>query len=226
VSAAAAFSAHAPAYTAQRRRLVPGFDAFYGAVIDVLGLLERPPQRVLDLGAGTGLLSARVANALPGVRIDLLDGSEPMLREARERLGDAVEAVHVADMAGELPAGPYDAVVSALAVHHLPDADKRTLFARVRQVLRSGGVFVNAEQVAGPTGALTAVYEAMWARDCRRLGATEAELDDARERMRHDRCADTETQLRWLREAGFASADCVYKSWRFAVMGAFTEDPS
>lgn len=39
--------------------------------------------------------------------------------------------------------------------------------------------------------------------------------------MRHDRCADLESQPRWLREAGFASADCVFKSWRFAVIAGF-----
>ena len=68
-----------------------------------------------------------------------------------------------------------------------------------------GGVFVNAEQVAAPEPGLADVYTAMWVRDCRALGATEAEIDGARERMRHDRCADVEAQLTWLREAGLAA---------------------
>jgi tRNA (cmo5U34)-methyltransferase len=42
-------------------------------------------------------------------------------------------------------------VVSALAIHHLDDDAKQDLNARVREVLRPGGVFVNAEQVRGPT---------------------------------------------------------------------------
>jgi tRNA (cmo5U34)-methyltransferase len=223
-AAAAAFSAHAPEYTGLRRRLVPGIDEFYGAVVDVLGLLDPGPVRVLELGAGTGLLSGLVADAFPGSTIELLDASEPMLREARQRLGASAGAVHVADMAGPLPEGPFDAVVSALAIHHLDDRDKRELFARLHEVLRRGGVFVNAEQVAAPSPALTDVYERMWVRECRALGASEAELDGARERMRHDRCVDVETQVQWLREAGFAPADCVYKSWRFAVMTGFKED--
>jgi hypothetical protein len=57
-AAAAAFSAHAREYMALRRRLVPGFEAFYGSVTDVLGMLEPAPAWILDLGAGTGLLSA------------------------------------------------------------------------------------------------------------------------------------------------------------------------
>lgn len=225
IAAAQVFSAHAREYTALRRRLVPGYDAFYGSVVDVVRLLgDGGVGRVLDVGAGTGLLSAELVAAFPAVRIELLDAAEPMLREARERLGDRVAAVHVADMAGRLPDGPFDAVVSALAIHHLPDADKRALMGQVHDRLRPGGVFVNAEQVSAPARALDAVYAQRWAADCRALGATERELDDARERMRHDRCADVESQLAWLRGAGFAAADCVHKSWRFAVMAGFKAD--
>jgi tRNA (cmo5U34)-methyltransferase len=223
-SASAAFSAHAPRYTALRRRLVPGYDEFYGAVVDVLSLSAQPPRRVLDLGAGTGLLSAAVLTAFPDASVELLDGSEPMLSEAAERLSDAITAVHVADMADPLPDGPFDAIVSALAIHHLQDADKRRLFSRVREALVAGGVFVNAEQVAGPTDELTATYNSIWERDCRALGASEEELDGACERMRHDRCVDVESQLAWMREAGFGAADCVYKSWRFAVLAGFKEE--
>jgi tRNA (cmo5U34)-methyltransferase len=225
LTAADAFSAHAPQYTALRRRLVPDYDQFYGAVVDVLSLSERPPRRVLDLGAGTGLLSASVLAAFPDVSIELLDGSEAMLAEAAERLGSAVGAVHVADMADELPDGPFDAIVSALAIHHLSDEDKRHLFARVHTALVPGGVFVNADQVAGPTEALTAIYTATWERECRALGASEEELGGARERMRYDRCADVESQLTWLRQAGFSAADCVYKLWRQAVTAGFKEAP-
>lgn len=223
-AASEAFSAHAGEYTALRRRLVPVYDRFYGAVVDVLGLVGGDGvRRVLDLGAGTGLLSEQVARAFPDVRIELLDGSEPMLGEARERLGESVSAVHVVDMAKELPDGPFDAVVSALAIHHLEHADKRALMFRIHDRLRPGGVFVNAEQVSAPSPGLTEIYEARWADECLALGATESELDAARERMRHDRCLDVEPQLAWMREAGFAPADCVYKHWRFAVMAGFTE---
>lgn len=225
-AAAETFSAHAAQYTALRRRLVPVYDAFYGAVVDVLGLVEGGVHRVLDLGAGTGLLSAQILAAFPDVRLELLDGSEPMVREAQERLGAAVDAVHVADMAAELPDGPFDAVVSALAIHHLEHADQRALMDRVHAVLRAGGVFVNAEQVAAPTRALTREYEARWGEECWSLGASADELRDACDRMRHDRCADVESQLRWLREAGFAAADCVYRHWRFAVVTGFTREPA
>jgi tRNA (cmo5U34)-methyltransferase len=219
LSAPATFDAQAAAYEAPRRRLVPCFDAFYGTAVAALELLGRPPQRVLDLGAGTGMLAARVAAAHPDAELVLTDGAPAMLEQARAALGDRARLV-VADLADPLPEGPFDAVVSALAIHHLDDAGKRALFARVRAALPPGGVFVNAEQVAGPTPCFDRRYRAWHEASARALGATDAEWAGAEERMRHDRCADVESQLRWLREAGFDAADCLFKDHRFAVLVA------
>lgn len=220
-AASRTFSAHAPEYTALRRRLVPQLELFYGAAAEALGpLAEGPLKRILDLGAGTGLLTATVAKAHPEASFELLDGSAEMLAEAQQRLGEGVLAVHVQDMAAGLPEGPFDAVISALAIHHLEDADKRVLFGRIHDVLRPGGVFVNAEQVAGPTPELAQLYEQTWQRMCRELGASESELGAAIERRRHDRCTDVASQLDWLAQAGFAVADCIYKYWEDAVLVA------
>ncbi len=224
-AASRAFSAHATEYTALRRRLVPCFDAFYGAAVAAIDCRSSGPvARVLDIGAGTGLLTAAVAERYSDARFDLLDGSPEMLEEAGRRLGALAAGVHVADMADELPEGPFDAVVSALAIHHLEDDDKRRLFRRVQGVLRPGGVFVNADQVAGPTPELAGLYVETWERMCRELGASDAELAAAKQRRTHDRCADLERQLQWLREAGFVTVDCVYKYWEDAVLIAVKGD--
>jgi tRNA (cmo5U34)-methyltransferase len=161
-----------------------------------------------------------VAAAYPEASFELLDGSPQMLAEAQQRLGERVVAVYIQDMAGELPEGPFDAVVSALAIHHLENDDKRLLFRRIHDVLRPGGVFVNAEQVLGPTPELAELYVQTWHRMCRELGASDDELAASIERRRHDRCADVESQLQWLRAAGFAAADTVYKYWEEAVLVA------
>ncbi len=221
--ASLAFSAHAPQYTALRRRLIPGYDTFYGTAVDALRPLSEDGngvRRVLDLGAGTGLMSAHVADAYPQARFELLDGSQAMLDEASRTLGELVSAVHVADLRDALPEGPFDAVVSALAIHHLDDPDKQDLYRRIHGVLAPGGMFVNAEQVSGPTAELTELYESRWAAECLALGATQEELADAVERRTHDRCACVETQLDWLRDAGFVWADCFYRQWGFAVICA------
>lgn len=215
--ATAAFDAHAGGYDALRRRLVPGFDAFYGAAVGALSLADGPLRRVLDIGAGTGVLSMRVAAAHPEAELVLLDGAPAMLERAKAALGDRA-STHVADFRDPLPAGPFDAVVSALAIHHLDDEGKRDLFGRVHAALTPGGVFVNAEHVAGPTPWLEARYQA-WHRDASAaLGTTPEEWAAAQERMSHDRLAPVEPQLAWLREAGFSDVDCIFKDHGFAVM--------
>lgn len=218
-SAVDAFAAHAPGYDVDRRRLVPSYDDFYGTLLAALDELPEPPRRILELGAGTGLLSAMVADAQPQAELVLVDGAAPMLDQAQAVLGDRA-GYHVADLRQPLPGDGYCAVVSALAIHHLDDPAKRDLFARIHATLRPGGIFVNAEQVLAPTPRLER-DDVAWHRDtAAALGATQDEWDRAVDRMRHDRLATVEAQLAWLRDAGFADVDCRFKQRRMAVLYA------
>jgi tRNA (cmo5U34)-methyltransferase len=226
LTVAEAFGAAAGTYDESRRRLVPCFDDFYATAV-TFATADLPPDtapRVLDLGAGTGLFSLLVAGVRPDAAFTLVDSAAPMLAEAERALSDRgiAHEIRQQDLADPLPSGSYDAVVSALAIHHLPDAGKRDLARRIGAALSPGGVFVNAEQVAGETPRLDRRYDAMWEAGARALGSDDAELAAARERMTFDRPATVGDQLRWLTEAGLRDACCPYRNLRFAVLVAWS----
>jgi tRNA (cmo5U34)-methyltransferase len=141
---------------------------------------------ILDLGTGTGETLARVLPRHPKARVIGVDESARMLDGARERLVDYDVTLQVADLLHPLPPGPFDLVVSALAVHHLDGPGKATLFARVAAVLRPGGRFVLGDVVLlpgeGEGGAGGAVIQ----------------LTDG-----WDKPSTVAEQLGWLEEAGF-----------------------
>lgn len=218
--ASALFSRDAIGYDGLRRRLIPCFDAFYGTALELIRRWCRSAAiDVLDVGAGTGLFSAMVKAQCPVARLRLLDGSADILEQARNRFSsnDQVE-YRLADMTTADLEGPWDLIISALAIHHLPDNEKRDLYSRIHRALRPGGLFVNAEQVAGPDRTANERYTQVWLEQVRQLGISEQEIDKARERMSHDKCVPVASQLQWLVDAGFSDVDCTFKAWGFAVL--------
>ena len=104
-----------------------------------------PALTILELGIGTGETAKRVLAAHPDARLTAIDSSEKMIERAR-RVVPQVD-LRLARLEDPLPDGPFDLVVSALAVHHLDGPGKQDLFRRVAGVLTPGGTFVLADVV-------------------------------------------------------------------------------
>lgn len=110
-----------------------------------LPVLERlapaPGERILDLGCGTGRLTADLHARVPAAQVTAADRSSTMVREARRQLPGPVLVVQADAVA--LPFGPdtVDAVFSTATFHWVPDHPR--LFAELHRVLRSGGRLVS-----------------------------------------------------------------------------------
>lgn len=120
----------------------PAFTRLAGQVLELAS--PREDEVVVDLGAGTGLLSLPAARR--AAAIYAVDYSEPMLERLLERArADALENIHavVADIR-EVPLEDESAsvVVSSYAFHHLRDDGKELALAEARRILRPGGRLV------------------------------------------------------------------------------------
>jgi SAM-dependent methyltransferase len=173
----------------------------------LLAALPARVDRLLDLGTGDGRLLGLVHSRHPEALAIGLDNSEPMLARAAERFdGDSRVDLRAHDLRLPLAEpGPFDAVVSGLAIHHLEDERKRELFAEIHGLLAPGGVFANLDLVAPSSQRLHERFRG-------EIGRTE---DDP-----SDRLADLSDQLQWLREAGLGDVDCHFKWLELALIVA------
>ncbi len=183
-------------YLDMMRDEVPAYERLQDAVASASdGAVE--VSSVLDLGTGTGETLAAVLGRHRGARAIGVDENAGMLDEARRRLVAYPIQLVVADLADALPEGPFDLVVSALAIHHLDGPAKAALFTRIAAALRPGGRFVLGDVVvpSDPADAVTPLT------------------------ADHDRPSRVDEQLDWLRAAGL-TATVVWTERDLVVMAA------
>lgn len=187
------------------------------------------PLEVLDLGAGYGAVAAAVLDAFPLARAVLVDISEEMIRLGGERMAPYAGRYRYVygDFAdGTLPAavgGPFHAVVSGLAIHHLPAAAVQALYREVAARLLPGGCFLNLDIVAAPDPTLAERYARIEAQE--RAARGEPPRSDSGT-AHHSELQPLEEHLAWLRAAGLVHVDCFWKRLDTALFGGYRPPPA
>ncbi|HLI26642.1 MAG TPA: class I SAM-dependent methyltransferase [Chloroflexota bacterium] len=192
----------------------------------LVALLPRPAAGVLqllDLGAGYGAVAAAVLARWPDATATLVDFSPPMMAEGARRLAPFAGRYRYVEWDLNQPGwppeavGPFCAVVSAQALHHLPDARKAALYCQVYERLVPGGAFVIWDPVRPPHPYLDAVYAAV-----ARGEPVPSQLPAPPAPDAHSAgIAPLEAQLAWLRAAGFGAVDCFWKEGASAIFGGY-----
>jgi len=211
-------------YDSQRQYLIPCFNEFYTAALPLVKSLTHA-RKVLDIGAGTGLFSQFILDINPGLQFTLVDLSASMLSVARERFESEpnFEFIELDFSRDPLP-GKYDLIISALAIHHLDDRAKASLYKSIYQSLNDGGLFINADQVSGRNLTFDNLYKFLWREKVSHSGLNHDAIVQAFERTKLDKFAPLEDQLQWLQEAGFTDVDCIYKNLNFAVFAGYKDE--
>jgi tRNA (cmo5U34)-methyltransferase len=117
-------------YLERIRSQVPRYDELQE---EAIAAIPFPPQRVLELGMGTGETTRRLIEAYPDAWVVGLDSSPDMVFRARQTYDD----VQLARMEDPLPDGPWDLVISVLSTGDLTDDQLEALCRRVREQSRA-----------------------------------------------------------------------------------------
>lgn len=193
----------------------------------------------VDIACGEGKLSQAILERYPEAQMTLLDGSEAMLTQAAENLGEFAYQIDLrqfdlfkSDWLDELPRR-HRVITSSLAIHHLDDAGKRELYRHLFDHLEPGGALLLADLVHPSSALAETAWANEWDRDVReqslaRTGSLAA-FEQFQDGWNHYRTPDFEfdkpsrliDQLQWLHEIGFTGVDCFWLRAGHAVYGGY-----
>lgn len=203
-------------YDRRIRTFIPNYTEMLDEVASVL---DASAETIVDLGVGTGALSARCLRHARTARVIGIDADAEMLPLARRRLGGRATLQEGNFLRVDLP--PSDAVVASLALHHVRTRSaKAGLYSRIRAALRRGGVLVSGDCHPSENGDRWLAQRELWLEHLRRT-YTPAEAEQLlRDWSHEDTYVPLRTEVALLEEAGFATVDVSWRRGAFAVIAA------
>ncbi len=176
---------------------------------------------IVELGVGTGELTAEVLRRFPEAGVEAIDLSARNLEAAGQSLlpyKDRVNLIH-SDFGTYEFMREYDLAISSMAMHHLPDKDKLTLMKSIHRSLKEEGVFLFGDLIQSPSSYLDKKFFRIWKNYLRFNGLSRDEIESrTRGNLNNDLPATLPELLHWMKEAGFRDVDCLWKYFNHAVV--------
>ncbi|KUK62102.1 MAG: Uncharacterized protein XE10_1016 [Methanoculleus marisnigri] len=202
------------------RAIVPSQPLLLATIIDYL---PPHPRRVLELGCGTGILTAMIRQECPDAEITGIDLSPEMLKAAAAKPDLTGVEFLEQDLRDAWPTDRYDAIVTSLCLHHVPQDDRTVVARRALQALSPGGRLICGDIFRAEDDWEEQVQREIWCRGMKRGGAS----DDVIRGMiaQRDKHSPEFTSVSWFRdmlvELGFGRAVVPFTSGFVALVVGF-----
>lgn len=212
-----AFNNAADNYDTNRKEIIPHMDVYYQTAVELTKKFNNPS--ILDLGAGTGILTELLHQTHPQSRITLVDMSANMLDKAKNKFNNIDNFTYIEDNYLTMDFKEnYDIIISSLSIHHLNDKEKYTLYRKIYQHLNNQGVFINADEVIAPTDTLEKLYVEKETTHLLKQDLTNDEKEEILYRRTLDTPSTLKDNLTWLDDIGYENVDVIYKYYRYFVL--------
>ncbi|MBE6485823.1 MAG: class I SAM-dependent methyltransferase [Methanosphaera stadtmanae] len=211
-----AFNKASNDYDKFRKQAIPNMDIYYDTVVNLTNNYINP--QILDLGAGTGILTELLYKKHPNADVTLVDLSTKMLNIAKKKFANLNFKYVEADYLTYDFKEKYDIIVSSLSIHHLTDEEKKLLYKRIYNYLKDGGIFINADQVYGATESTEKIYKEQDSTYLNKQNIPEEEKEILRQRRLLDKPAKLLDTIQWYNKIGYKNVDVYYKYYRYFVI--------
>lgn len=218
MSVADHLNVHAGEYDAGIRTYVLHYEEMIDRLAGALRTLDAECPTIVDLGIGTGALSARCLEAVGAGRVVGVDADPEMLEVAAARLEGHEEVELIPGDFLEVPLPDCDAVVACISLHHVATPEsKRALYRRCAEALRPGGLLLSGDRFLATDPALREAERQAWLAHLGRAYTPEESEAHLAAWAEEDFYFPLVDELAWIEEAGLR-ADVLWRADGFAVV--------
>lgn len=174
--------------------------------IKMAELIPDGTENILDLGCGTGLELEGIFKRFPDVSVTGIDLTKAMLdRLSAKYAGKKITLINGDYFTADLGRERFDTAISFQTMHHFSREMKIGLYKKIRDCLKSGGVYIECDYMVD-----TQAEEDFWYAENARL-RKEMKIPE-NEFYHFDTPCTVENQIKMFADAGFANAEKVYRT--------------